>query len=823
MRVPYSWLCDFVTLQSLEADGASSVPSPELIQRLTDSFNDLGLVVEGVEWVGTGLEEVVVSEVLEIHPIEGADKIRRIIVQADEDEPLQIVCGAFNFQVGDKVPLAKLGAVLPGDFAISKRKMRGIDSFGMLCSAIELGLGSDKSGLMILPKEAVVGSSISDALGIVRDVVFDLAIENNRPDANCIIGVARDLAAWLKIPFTQPKAPVPMSKTPGESTRLSGVEVHCLDHCDRLIVALYDSADSAPTPTYITNRLILAGMRPVSPIVDISNYLMLELGQPSHPYDANALAGGIISVRLAGRGESLVTLDGVVRTLGLPDARGRESTDVLIVDGEGNPVGLAGIMGGKETEIREDTKNLLVELAHFKPMTIARTSKRLGLRSEASARFERGVDPKIMDVALARFSDLLGQVPSEVVEVVASGATQTWAIDLRVSRVNQILGTELKADEIASHIVPIGFGVEKIDAENLRITVPTNRPDVEREIDVIEEVARQYGYRRIEKLRPYSKTAGSLKASQKIRRQIGLLAVGMGFYEAWSATLLAPGEQERFGDRGAFLEVENPLAQEESVLRRSLLPGLVRALRFNQNRNEEEIRLFEAGKVFSVVDGEISETERVGFLLGHANDSAASAMAVFSKIADYFSLAKISVVNCYDVESKLDLFGENALSESWQGLHPTRSAYLVANGSILGQVGEIDRKVLSASGVENERQVGYLELDFYRLIALIQPRSAMKPISQFPTASVDLAFEVPNHVSARDVEYALGHEVSEYVSSATLFDVFRGGGVKPRHRSLAFSVRLSAPDRTLSEQDIGSVRSECIAVIESRFGAKLRS
>ncbi len=824
MKVPYSWLCDFAPLQSLESQEAKSTPSPELARLLTDALNDLGLVVEGVESIGAGLDEVVVAQVLEIHDIDGANKIRRIVVQADEEKPLEIVCGAFNFEVGSKVPLAKIGAVLPGDFLISKRKMRGVESHGMLCSPIELGLGNDKSGLMILADDLAVGSRIADALGIVPDLVFDLAIENNRPDANCVIGVARDLAAWFGIEFLEPEIPVLNTSPPESSQYLSGVNVHCLDECDRLLVARYQSVEPLPTPDRVARRLNLAGMRTVSPIVDISNYLMLELGQPTHPYDADALAGGTISVRLAQKGESLVTLDGQRRVLGLPDVRGRESTDVVIVDGDDNLVGLAGIMGGEDSEISPSTKNILLELAHFQPMAIARSSKRLGLRSEASARYERGVDPSIAEVVLARFSEMLGQQPVEAVVIAAPLATDKRKIDLRISRVNDILGTTVDGSDITSKLTAIGFEVGDSGDGILKITVPTNRSDVEREIDVIEEIARHIGYRTIEKIRPYSKLTGKLKPSQRVRRLLSSLVVGLGFYETWCATLLAHGEQERFGDGGPFLEVENPLAQEESVLRRSLLPGLVRALRFNVNRKEDAVRLFEFGKVFSVFDGEITETERAAFLLALPGDDAISAMSVFSKIKDYFSLEGISIVNRYELESeKRSFIDGDALRESWSGLHPTRSAYLISQGAIVGQVGEIDRSSLADSGVELGRATGYLELDFGRFLKAIPPPHMVKPISQFPSAAVDLAFEVPDSISAWDIERVLASEASEHVMAVRLFDVFRGGSLKSGYRSLAFSVVMSAMDRTLSEEDIGAIRMKCINVVETRFGAKIRS
>lgn len=826
MKVPYSWLCDFAQFSSLESEDPTQIPSSGLVNRLIDGMNNLGLVVEGVEWIGHGLEGVVVSEVMEIHKIEGADRIRRVVVDADEDEPVQIVCGAFNFVVGDKVPLAKIGAVLPGGFEISKRKMRGVESHGMLCSEIELGIGQDKSGLLILSKDAKVGADIADALGIVPDVVFDLAIENNRPDANCVLGVARDLAAWFKLPFSEPVFEKVPTVAPEKSNRLSGVSVVCPEHCDRLFAALFEKVQPKATPPHIIRRLNMAGMRTVSPIVDISNYLMLELGQPTHPYDADGLANGIIRVRLAHEGEALVTLDGVVRVLGLPDARGRASTDVVITDGQDKAVGLAGIMGGEESEIQNSTSNVLLEIAHFHPMTIARTSKRLGLRSEASARFERGVDPRIIELVLARFTEMLGSSPVEVVEISSSGSLVNREIIVRVSRVNEILGTEISAFNIVSFLTPLGFRVTEEEKNTLlRVVVPTNRPDVEREIDVIEEVARHFGYSRIEKIRPSSKITGTLNVTQTVRRRVNSLAVGMGFYEAWTATLLSPGEQESCGDAGPFIEVENPLAKEESILRRSFLPGLIKALRFNVNRKENELRFFETGKVFSIVAGEVVETERIAFLLANLGDGVASALSIHARISDLLHLRRVSLINRYELLGEGRAFGlEKVIAqESWSGLHPTRSAYLVANEEIVGHVGEIDPAVLKELSVDLGRPVGYLELDFSRLLGLIQPLGEVKAISAYPVAEVDLAFEVPDSINAWEIEDALSGGEIELVTSVKLFDVFRGSSLPKGFRSLAFSVRMSALDHTLSDSEITEIRSRCISLVENRFGAKLRS
>lgn len=823
MKVPYTWLCDFSPFANLDSDSGTGSPSPQLVAKLVDAMNDLGLVVEGVDTVGEGLEKVVVAQVVEISPIEGADRIRKVMVRADEDDLIQIVCGAFNFIEGDKVPLAKVGAVLPGDFAIAKRKMRGIESHGMLCSPTELKLGGDKGGLLILPQEYEVGAPLKDAMGLSVDVVFDLAIENNRPDANCVLGVARDLAAWFGLPFEEPTSKLDMDAIIRADSNIQAVEVHCPTYCDRLLVAIFDNVQPKPTSAKVARRLELAGMRTVSPIVDISNYLMLELGQPTHPYDIETLAGGVISVRLAKSGEVLRTLDGAERILGLPDVRGRDSTDLVIVDGDDRPVGLAGIMGGAGSEISATTKRVLLEIAHFDPMTIARTSKRLGLRSEASARFERGVDPSIIEYTLSRFSEMIGQEPINVVNISAPDALTPVVIKVRASRVNSLLGTALSVETIADILRPLGFTSSVVNSDLIQFSVPKNRVDVEREVDVIEEIARHHGYAKIEKIRPNSKITGALSPKQKFRRSLGSLASGNGFYESWTPTLLAPGEQERIGNKGPYLEVENPLAKDESVLRRSLLPGLIRALRFNSNRGEKNLRFFEIGKVFSLDNSEIAESERIAFLLSYKGDGVNSALAMFSKIADFYHLRRVDLVNGYQIDSSKEYLRMAVEKEAWHGLHPTRHGYLVADKRILGVVGEIDPVIVRESEIDSIDPVGYLELDLDLLLSHVTLASTMAPVSPFPAAQVDLAFEVPEGVSAWDIREALLSQVSKEIVSATLFDVFRGPSLPGGVRSLAFSVKMSNSERTFTEADISSIRQKCIDLVEKRFEAKLRS
>src|SRR3954447_1866681 len=433
------------------------------------------MVVEGITVVGEGIEGVVVAKVLSIEAIPKADKIRKVMADVGEAEPIQVVCGAWNFEEGDLVPWVRPGSTLPNGFEIGTRKMRGVDSAGMLCSPTELGLGADGGGLMVLPKAPGFdpGRPFAEAMGIDRDVVFDLAIETNRPDAMCVAGVARDAAARLRLPFAIP-GPNPI--TAPEQPALAKVD--STDLCPRFTTTVFEGVHVEPSPTWIARRLTLAGMRPISNLVDASNYVMLELGQPTHPYDLDKLPGGGLLVRAAKPGERLTTLDGVERVLGEGP-----NPDCLICDAEGTPVGIAGIMGGASSEISESTSRVLLEAAYFDRMAIARTSKRIGLRSEASARFERGCDPEGIERAIARFAELTGLEASAM--TVVGGPPHRSVVTLRTDRVNGVLGTTLTDEQVRGYLEPIGFITEPAGAGEHTVTIPPFRPDAEQEIDLV--------------------------------------------------------------------------------------------------------------------------------------------------------------------------------------------------------------------------------------------------------------------------------------------------------------------------------------------------
>jgi len=781
MRVPLSWLSDFAPISGEPAD-------------LAASLSGLGLVVEGVEVVGQGLGDIVVARVLATRPHPNADKVQVVDVDAGDGAALQIVCGAFNFGPGDVVPLAPVGARLPGGMQIGRRNVRGEWSNGMLCSGTELALTADGGGIMILGADLVPGTPLTEALGIEPDVVFDLDVTPNRPDALSVAGVARDLAAVLGVPFAIPEPPG-LSGADGPVT----VVVQAPDLCPQFTATVLEGVGVGPSPAWLARRLTLAGMRSINNVVDVSNYVMLELGQPNHPYDLDRLPGRGLLVRRAADGEKLVTLDEVERTLGVDDC--------LICDAQGTPVGIAGVMGGASSEISAATTTVALEAAWFDPVAVARTSKRVGLRTEASVRFERGVDVDGVGRAVARFCQLAGQVAGARV----TGGTVDVRGDLprparvvvRTSRVNALLGTALSPGEVSGYLQPLGFRCTPTGDGDFRVDIPSWRPDSEREIDVVEEVARHHGYSRIERTMPAITRAGGLTPYQQDRRRVREILVGAGLAEAWATTFLAPEDLARAGLPPDAVEVENPLAAEESILRPSLLPGLLRAVAANAGHRRPDVGLFEIGHVFFPPDpGEQLPVEPEYLAVALGRRDAADVVRIWRTLADALRLADVRLQ-----------------AAPVPGLHPTRSSRLLAGGQDAGAIGEVDPQVLSAHDIEG--RVGWFELDLGILLGSPRQPAVYRPVSRFPSADIDLAFVVDDTTPADAVERTLGAAGGELLERIELFDVFRSSQLDGA-RSLAWRLRFSSLDHTLAEEELTGVRLRCIDAVTSAHPAHLR-
>ncbi len=798
MKVLLSWLQEFAPFPATDPTG------------LGDVMSDLGMAVESIEHIGEGLDGIVVARVLALRPHPNADKIQLVDVDTGDGQALQICCGAFNMAVGDLVPLATLGTVMPGGMEIARRKLRGEWSNGMLCSGRELGLGDDHSGIWILgsdpsgggePGGPAVGTAITEALGITPDVLYDLEINPNRPDAMAVAGVARDLAARLGLEFSVPEPEV--TEVPGDAASRVSVEIVDPDLCGRFHARVLDGIRIEPSPRWIADRLTALGMRPINNVVDASNYVMLELGQPNHTYDLATLPGGALRVRWARDHEPITTLDGVDRTL----TSGR---DGVIADGTDAAVGIAGVMGGAATEISESTTSVLLECAWWTPMAIAVSSKHLGLRSEASARFERGTDPEIVDLAARRLAELLAPSGARLVQgsvTVDGHLPDRDPVRVRTERVNLLLGTEIAAEEIPALLEPIGFGVEAEGAAGeFSVTIPTFRPDTTTETDVIEEIARHHGYSRIPKRVPTSVHTGSLTDRQQDRRRIRQVLVGLGVHEAMPLPFLAPGDLERTGLPPAAVTLTNPLAAEESVLRTSLRPGLLKAVAYNESHRAEGVSLFEIGNVFGVpVGGAVLPDEREHLAVVLAGREAPAAVRVWEVLERTLGLPDGGIDQTTPIA----------------GLHPGRRGLLRLGQVVVGEVGEVDPAVLDALGVRE--RVAWLQLDLGAALAVPHGDHAYHHISRYPSSDLDLAFEVDEGIPAAHVAAAVRGAAGELLVDLDLFDVFRGAPVPDGRRSLAYRLRLQAPDRTLTDDDITSVRDAVVTTVESSLGATLRA
>jgi phenylalanyl-tRNA synthetase beta chain len=697
------------------------------------------------------------------------------------------------------VPLATLGTTMPDGMEITRRKMRGEWSNGMLCSGRELALGEDHSGIYILDPALALGSPIVEVLGITPDVLFDLEINPNRPDAMSVAGVARDLAARLGLPFA---IPVPtVEEVAGDAASGASVDIVDPDLCGLFHVRVIEGINVEPSPRWIADRLTALGMRPINNVVDASNYVMLELGQPNHTYDLAKVPDGALRVRWARDGETITTLDGFERAL----TGGR---DGVIADATDTAIGIAGVMGGASTEISEATTAVLLECAWWQPMAIARSSKFMGLRSEASARFERGVDPEIVDLAARRLAELLASSGARLVQssvTTAGDLPVTPAVRVRTSRVNQLLGTDISTEEIVSLLTPIGFVCESTsEASVLSVTVPTFRPDTTNETDVIEEIARHFGYSRIVGRAPTSAHTGSLTPIQRDRRTIRQILVGLGIHEAMPLPFLAPGDLARCGLPPEAVTVTNPLAAEESILRTSLRPGLLRAIAYNESHRIDSAALFEIGKAFGAPSaGTTLPDEREHLAVALAGSDAYVVAKVWAVLSETLGLDDVTIDQ----------------STPPAGLHPGRSGALVSGGVLVGEIGEIDPGVLDALGIRE--RVAWLQLDLGLVLAAPHGEHRYHHISRYPSSDLDLAFEVSDSVTASTIAAAIREAAGPLLVDLSLFDVFRGHPVPDSHRSLAYRLRLQAQDRTLTEEDLSGIQRTVVDGAAS-VGATLR-
>ena len=761
MKVPVSWLKDYVPIDR---------PVDEIAQRLVISSCE----VEGIERVGVAdvdgnLGLFRVGRVLEAVKHPNADRLQLCQVDIGEGDSRQIVCGAWNFAAGATVGVALPGAVLPNGLQLERRKVRGELSDGMILAEDEVALGTDHTGIMVLENGIEPGTPLGDVLPLT-ETVLDLGPEHNRPDLLAVYGIAREVAALFDLEL----APPPGTDPAPDANETLDITIEDFEACPRYIGRLFRNATIGPSPVWLKARLTAAGMRPISNVVDVTNYVMLGLGNPLHAFDYAKLRGGKIIVRRAHDGERLRTLDGVEREL--------EPDDLMIADGA-RSVALAGIMGGEETEIGADTTEILLEAANFEPYTTFRTAERLRLRTEGSNRWEKGVDPYLAGQAATLATQLIVEL---------AGASWTGHADVhaelpqppvvrfRPERTDAVVGIETPADEQHAILRRLGFGV---DGEN--VSVPTWRArDVTREIDVVEEVARFRLADVPDRLPTRQAMFGRLSKHQRIRRRIEDVLVGFGYSEAYTWSLLPEGSPT-----GA-VPLQEPLSSEQAVLRTALVEGLLASARRNVDAGNDDIALFEQAHVYLPTGEQLPEERwRVG---GIAQGGFAFAKGTVEGL-----YAALDVEPNFEPADDLPAAGRGARTdEGW---------------------------VASLREPDLPGEWGAFELDVDALVDRVPELIVYEDVITYPPVRQDLAFVVPDAVTAGEL-VASAHEVAgPELREMRAFDVYRGGQIAPGQKSIAFSVTFQSPDRTLTDEDAAELRNRIVAALEQAFGAQLRA
>ncbi len=792
MRVPLAWLDEFIDLPTRD-------PS-----ELALAFTMLGHEVEGVTELSSDWSDVFVGRVVGIEPHPDADRIRVCQVDIGAGSS-QIICGAWNFEVGATVAVATPGAVLPGEFEIGEREIRGVVSRGMICSERELGLGDDHTGIIVLEDGIEVGIPFSEVVEL-PDVVFDFSITPNRPDAMSVLGMARDLAAHFDIEYRIPQVYwKPVAGVPDLRVKIEDPL-----GCRRFTAMEIRDVSVGPSPFKIRQRLRKAGVRPISNVVDATNYVMLELGHPLHAFDADSVVDRELVVARAWDGQTLTTLDGVERHL--------SPEDLIIYDGQG-PTSMSGTMGGARSEVSASTTRVFMEAASWDPPTIMFMARRHDLRSEASTRFERGVDFNLAEVANQRASALVaewsgGEALEGVIDVVGT-PEHPAQVDLRLADVDRLLGPGFTVEEVTSILRRLGMGVDGSDP--MHVIVPTFRPDVTRPADLVEEIARIYGYDRFAPSIPTGPTGG-LTGEQRRQRKLHQVLVGAGLSQAITLPFVSGRHLMDLGlplGEADLLTIKNPLREEESKLRPTLLPGLLEAVRYNLSHGSNSVSLFEVGSVFFTEPAEWDprlpeQYQRLSWV--RVGDVGLGTLGVHPRTAD----ASVSLGVWRLIQDALGI-SAGVSSSSPPGFHPTRTAEITIGGRVAGHVGELSPR--AARLYDLPGRVAIAEVDLAPLLAPIPPARGVAP-SQYPHVDFDLSFLVDSGVAAADLISQTSETAGTLLESARVFDEF--AGVAHGKKALAIRYRLRASDRTLTSDEIAVVRAGMITAAAAALGAELR-
>ena len=819
MRISYEWLKTMVDV-------------PEDPSDLVAEFVRTGTEVEAVEKVGADLTNVVTAQVVSKKPHPDSDhmwlcqvSVGDRNVDADGNPvPLQIVCGAQNFEEGDHIVTAMIGAVLPGDFKIKKSKLRGVESCGMNCSARELGLGDDHDGIIILPKDAPVGMDYTDYLGM-SDTVIDCEITPNRPDCLSMTGMAVEVAAMYD-EDTHIELPSVQKEQGPDAHDLVDVQIDDPELCQRYTARVVKNVKIGPSPDWLARRVVAAGSRPINNVVDVTNYVMFLTGQPLHAFDLGKLTERDgrrhIVVRAAADGEKLETLDGVERTL---------TSDMAVITDDGKtPVALAGVMGGMNSEIDENTTDVLLESATFSSGHVSRTSRNLDLMSEASIRYERQVDgancANVAEIAAALFEECCGAEVCPGTVDVYPAPVPAPVIDFRPARARMLCGAQIPDDFMADRLTRLGCAVERKDDEHLTVTAPTNRPDLTREVDLVEEVCRLWGEGDIEPTLPAAKNhAGGLTVEQKRIRLIGQTLRACGLSETSTYCFADPNDLVSLGiteeGRGIPVKIINPLVADQSEMRRSMLPGLVRSVAYNLDHGVPNVALYEIGRVFYGHESKSQPDEPTyvcGVLAGKRADDGWNA-----KFPEYdFFDAKGAVEQLLSALRLTKVRFKVADPKKYPWLQPGRAAEVLSQGESLGWVGNIHPANLQKIGVDVP--VVAFELSVEALLRLAKRELPYVDVPTLPGVTHDLAIVVDESVTYEQLVQRISSAGGKLLADVRLFDVYRDPiRVGKGKKSMAFSLTYRAADRTLTSEEVEKAHEKLVNKVLRATGGEVRS
>lgn len=794
MLVSYNWLKEYL----------DRLPEPKA---LADALTMSGTEVESVKPAGARVTNVVTAEVLSCEKHPNADKLKLCSVETGTGK-LSIVCGAKNMRPGDKVVLALEGAELPGGIKIKRSKIRGIESQGMMCSEVELGIKDTSNGIMILPEDTPLGRDITGILGL-DDFMLEVSITPNRADLLCVRGLAREVAAVTGATFTD--KPVAVEETGGPVDEIITVSIETDTPCKRYTARVIEGVKVAPSPDAIKRRLESHGIRSINNVVDVTNLVLLELGQPLHAFDLDKVGGRSIDVRLAGEGESIETIDGKVRKL---------DPSMLVIADSNGPVALAGVMGGRSSEVSDSTVNILLESAWFEPSTVRRTSKKAGLSSDSSYRFERGVDMEGVRAALDLSASLIkklagGTVAKGVVDIYPEEVVPA-PIDFRRKRAEEVLGIELTDDIVREIFVKLGVVTRKASEGVLTLVPPTYRVDLKNETDLVEEVARIFGYNNIPTTLPVARLMpGRTGRLFGIRNLVKEILTNNGFYEVINYSFVSRRLFASTGPEGKKgVTILNPLSEDQVLMRDHLLPSLLENLEKNLSKKNEQVRIFEFAPVY--LPGEKLPVEKwraSGLMYGQRWDESWN---VAKEPLDFFDCKGV----VERVFEGVGLVGYGVRRGEGALFHPGKCAVVTLDGKDAGIFGTAHPDVVSAYGFKKAPLL--FELDIDPMIGVWGRAGKYAPLPKFPESTRDIAFIVNEDIPYGEILSSIEELDTNIIERVELFDVYCGGNIPPGTRSMALRVVYRSLERTLTAQEVEEMHARVSSTLTGKFGAEVR-